>query len=471
MFHEGSRYAPSTLDTGDRMRDSFGTEQTTLQLRLAFLVIAVGLCAVCAVTYLWADRPLTPLPAFMPAFLSAVVVTDVITAYLLFVHAPLSRRFDLLCLAGAYLFSGSMAIGQLLVFPGVVSVSGVLGAGPQSAVWLWVFWHGGFPALVIAAMGLAWLQKHGRRLGRPRPVHGLATAVLVLCLAIAFETLVTRFQGLLPSLIQGRSFVRLAHSPPGQIVVALNILALLMVLRITRGRSALDLGLTIALLASTVDSVLIMKAGARFSLGWYVARLGSVVSSISVLIVYLREVTLLYARVIRLNERLAEQAAVDVTTNLFNRRHFNRQLHVALRDAMRRRETTALLLIDIDHFKLYNDRYGHLAGDDCLLQVAQAIAEAVRRPSDVAARYGGEEFAVILPGTGSDGARHIAQRVLGAVRSLALDHAASPTAPAVTVSIGAGTADPGTPFETLIREADKSLYAAKRAGRDRVASG
>jgi diguanylate cyclase (GGDEF)-like protein len=265
--------------------------------------------------------------------------------------------------------------------------------------------------------------------------------------------------------------VRLAHSPPGQIVVALNILALLMVLRITRGRSALDLGLTIALLASTVDSVLIMKAGARFSLGWYVARLGSVVSSISVLIVYLREVTLLYARVIRLNERLAEQAAVDVTTNLFNRRHFNRQLHVALRDAMRRRETTALLLIDIDHFKLYNDRYGHLAGDDCLLQVAQAIAEAVRRPSDVAARYGGEEFAVILPGTGSDGARHIAQRVLGAVRSLALDHAASPTAPAVTVSIGAGTADPGTPFETLIREADKSLYAAKRAGRDRVASG
>jgi diguanylate cyclase (GGDEF)-like protein len=454
----------------DRMMEGFGTETAAPRHRLTFVVIALALCAVLAATYIRADLPLTRLPAFIPAFISAVIVTDLITAYLLFVHAPLSRRFDLLCLGGAYLFSSSMAIGQLLVFPGVVSVNGLFGAGSQSAVWLWVFWHGGFPALVIAAMIVSWLERRGSRLGRPAAIHGFAVTAFVLCVAVAFEALVTRCQGVLPPLIQGRSYVELAQSLPGRLVLLLNITALALVLRVTRGRSVLDLGLSIALLASTIDAVLTMKAGARFSLGWYIARLGSVVSAVSVLIVYLREVTLLYARVIRLNEKLAEQAAIDVTTDLYNRRHFNRHLHVTLRDAARRREATGLLLIDVDHFKLFNDQYGHLAGDDCLHQVAQAIAGAIRRPSDVAARYGGEEFAVILPGTGVTGANHMAQRVLGAIRALALDHAASPTAATVTVSIGVGTAEPGTRFEDLIREADEGLYAAKRAGRNRVAS-
>jgi diguanylate cyclase (GGDEF)-like protein len=457
------------------MREGFGTEAAAPRHRLGFLAIALVLCAVFAVTYLHADLPLTRLPAFIPAFLSAVIVTELITAYLLFVHAPLSRRFDLLYLGGAYLFSSAMAIGQLLVFPGVVSLSGLFGAGSQSAVWLWVFWHGGFPALVIAAMVVTWLERRGaglggNSLGRPVAIHGVAMTIFVLCIAVALVGLVTQFQGLLPPIIHGRSYLDLVHSVPGKLVLGLNLAALVLVLRVGRGRSVLDLGVTIAVLASTIDSFLTMKAGARFSLGWYVARLGSVISAVSVLIVYLREVTRLYARLIRLNEKLAEQAAIDVTTDLYNRRHFNRQLHVTLRDAARRREATGLLLIDVDHFKLFNDRYGHLAGDDCLHQVAQAIAGAIRRPGDVAARYGGEEFAVILPGTGAAGASHMAEQVLGAVRALALDHAASPTAAIVTVSIGVGTAQPGTRFEDLIREADEGLYAAKRAGRNRVAS-
>jgi diguanylate cyclase (GGDEF)-like protein len=457
-------------DLRDRMMEGFGTEAAAPRQRQVFAAIALALCAVLAATYLKADMPLKSLPAFIPAFISAVIVTDLITAYLLFVHAPLSGRFDLLCLGGAYLFSSSMAIGQLLVFPGVASVNGLFGAGSQSAVWLWVFWHGGFPALVIVAMIVRWLGRQGVRFGRPAAIHGFAMTTCVLCLAVALEALVTQGQGLLPPLIQGRSYLQLAHSLAGRLVLILNFAALAVVLRVTRGRVVLDLGLSIALLASTIDAVLTMKAGARFSLGWYVARVGSVVSAVSVLIVYLREVTLLYARVIRLNERLAEQAAIDVTTDLYNRRHFNRHLHVTLRDASRRQESTGLLLIDIDHFKLFNDRYGHLAGDDCLHQVAQAIAGAIRRPTDVAARYGGEEFAVILPGTGATGANHMAQRVLCAIQSLALDHAASPTAAIVTASIGVGTAQPGARFEDLIREADEELYAAKRAGRNRVAS-
>lgn len=467
----------SDRDGREIMREGFGTELASARHRLTYLAIAVALCAVCVFTYFRAYLPLTQLPAFIPAYISAVIVTELITAYLLFAHAPLSRRFDLLWLGGAYLFSSALAIGQLMVFPGVLASHGLFGAGPQSAVWLWVLWHGGFPAMVVAAMIVRQRETRGlsSRLGRlhfsrPQRTHAAVMIVCVVALAILCETLVTRFQTALPALIHGRSYADLINSAPGQIVLALNIVALALVLRITRCRSLLDLGLGIAILASTVDATLTLKAGARFSLGWYIARVGSVVSAVSVLIVFLREVTLLYARVIRLNERLAEQAAIDVTTELFNRRHFNRQLHVALRDAARRREMTGLLLIDVDHFKLFNDHYGHLAGDDCLHQVAQAIAGTIRRSTDVAARYGGEEFAVILPGTGLEGTRHLAQRVLGAIRGLAVAHAASPTAAMVTVSIGVGTAKPGARFEDLVRAADEALYAAKRSGRNRVSA-
>jgi diguanylate cyclase (GGDEF)-like protein len=471
----GQSTAPDTvadLDSQDTLRDGFGAERVAPRHRVTFIAIALGLCAVFALTYAHANLAMTPLPGFIPAFLSAVIVTELITAYLLFVHTQLSRRFDLLWLGGAYLFSSAMASGQLLVFPGVLAANGLFGAGPQSAVWIWVLWHGGFPAMVIMAMLLNWRDRHitskGASPGRPRSAHALVMAGCILVLAVLIETIVTRFQASLPILIHGRSFTGLAHSLSGYIVLTLNIAAFALVLRVARDRSVLDLGLAIAVLASMLDAALTLKSGARFSLGWYVARAGSVVTAVSVLIVFLREVTMLYAGVIRLNARLADQAAIDVTTALFNRRHFNRQLHVTLRDAVRRHEPIGLLLIDVDHFKLFNDCYGHLAGDDCLYQVAQAIAGAIRRPGDVAARYGGEEFAVILPATDPDGARHMAERVLAAIRSLALDHAASPTAEIVTVSIGVGTGTPGTRFEDLLRAADEALYAAKRAGRDRM---
>ena len=457
-------------DIRDRLREGFGTEAVALRHRLTFFVIALGLCAIFAISYPHAGRPLTPLPSFLPAYVTAVIVTELITAYLLFVHTPLSRRFDLLWLASAYLFSSAMATGQLFVLPGTLSSPGLFHGGPQGIAWIWMLWHGGFPILVMAAMIVSWRQKRGRtRLTRPRTSHCLAAVGCVLGLAAILVTLVARFHDDLPIIINGVSYVGVAHAVAGQVVIALNLAALVIVLRVTRGRTVLDLGIALAVLASTLEAALTFKAGIRFSLGWYIARAISVVTAISVLIVFLREVTLLYARVLRLNERLAEQATIDATTELFNRRHFNRQLHLTLRDAARRRETTALLLIDIDHFKLFNDRYGHLAGDECLHQVAQAIAGAIRRPRDTAARYGGEEFAVILPATTSEGAQHIAQRVLAAIRALSLDHATSSTAPIVTVSIGIGAGKPGSQLEALIRASDDALYTAKREGRDRVA--
>jgi len=112
----------------DRMRDGFGSEPASKRHRLIFLGIAVLLCVVRALTCLHADLPLVSRSSLVVVFLSAVTVADLTRAYLIFVHAPLSRRFDLLCLASTYLFSSTIAIGQLVVFPGIVTASGLFGA-------------------------------------------------------------------------------------------------------------------------------------------------------------------------------------------------------------------------------------------------------------------------------------------------------------------------------------------------------
>jgi diguanylate cyclase (GGDEF)-like protein len=402
-----------------------------------------------------ASRPWDILPGFIPAFLAIIVVADLITAALLLMHASLARRYDLLWLGGAYLFSGSVATGQALVFPGIASAAGLFHAGPQSAIWLWVFWHGGFPCLIGIAMAMRWRREHDSAGRAPRPHDGLLVAAFILGIVIGLEILVTRFQALLPVLLIGHSYGNLALTATGGTVLLLNLGALAAVILVTRGRSVIDLVLT-------------LMAGARYSMGWYIGRAFSITCALPVLTIYLRELTWLHARVMRLNQRLAEQAHVDATTALFNRRYFNHVLADSLDQAADHRRRLGLLLIDVDHFKRYNDSLGHLAGDDCLYRVAQAVQGALDGPGEIAARFGGEEFAVILPSADPALAASRAEAILNAVRGLGLHHPDSPTASYVTVSIGIALAGSRTTIRTLIAAADASLYAAKSAGRNQV---
>ncbi|NRF71103.1 diguanylate cyclase [Aquincola sp. S2] len=178
----------------------------------------------------------------------------------------------------------------------------------------------------------------------------------------------------------------------------------------------------------------------------------------------------------RLEARLRELASVDGLTGIANRRVFDEVLARECQRAQRSGPPLSLVMADIDHFKRYNDRHGHQAGDDCLRQVARAIATAVGRVGDLAARYGGEEFAVVLPNTDAAAAALVAERIRAAVAALALPHGASETAACVTVSLGVATLAaqplPGaadTP-QTLLARADQALYRAKAAGRNRVAT-
>ncbi len=170
------------------------------------------------------------------------------------------------------------------------------------------------------------------------------------------------------------------------------------------------------------------------------------------------------------NRELQRLSSLDGLTGITNRRRFDEVLAHEWKRAMRDRTPLSVILTDIDHFKAYNDRYGHLAGDDCLRRVAGALRDAVQRPGDTVARYGGEEFVAVLAGTDLTGAGAVAETMRAAIERLGVDHAASPTASRATISLGVASTvpDDGTQPATLVAAADEALYEAKKGGRNRT---
>ena len=187
-------------------------------------------------------------------------------------------------------------------------------------------------------------------------------------------------------------------------------------------------------------------------------------------------------------DELRRIATVDELTGVANRRRFDELLDREWRLARRYGDPLSLLMIDVDHFKLFNDHYGHPTGDACLRNVAQALFGATARPADLVARYGGEEFTVLLPRTARDGAERVALSALEAVEALDIPHVASPSAPRVSISVGVACHDEASaswkppsmdsrigaeggarsaPID-LVRAADKAMYCAKNAGRARA---
>lgn len=168
------------------------------------------------------------------------------------------------------------------------------------------------------------------------------------------------------------------------------------------------------------------------------------------------------------NESLQRQVGRDPLTGIANRTTLDARLHEALREAERMKTSCSVLMIDIDYFKQFNDRQGHLAGDACLVSVAKALATSLFRTGDLVARYGGEEFAVVLPDTGRDAADAIAQRLILAVERLHVPHDGSPHGE-LSVSIGVATRPEGAAMDAanLLNAADRALYRAKTLGRNR----
>jgi diguanylate cyclase (GGDEF)-like protein len=399
----------------------------------------------------------------MTAFGSAMIVVNVILAALLFSKGGIRGRGDATRLGTAYLFVAAVFVPLVACFPDGLVKGSIIGT-PESAIWLWSAWHGGFGIYMIR---YAWSARRQSADKVSLPLSLIEVAAVVSTLAVVSTT----FVRYLPSTFSDGH--TLFSGTSGFIPVTILLifcLALLLTLR-SRTRDPEQLWIAVALVAAIFDVWLTLQGSSRFSVGWYLSKCGSLLTSLIVLMSLLHEVTMLHSRADEANLLLSGLANKDGLTGLYNRRRFDELLKSEWARSRRERQPLSLLMIDVDHFKKFNDHYGHPAGDECLREVAAALKTAVGRPGDAAARYGGEEFVLLLPSTPENGARKVAHRVQVAIEQLAVAHAGSPMG-RLSLSIGLATMVAGSvsAAEDLVAEADRHVYRAKKFGRDQVCS-
>lgn len=417
-----------------------------------------------------AGEPLRAIGPFMPMCALTVFTTAVIAAFLLAAQFAATRQPALGAIGGAYAFSALAVALQLLTFPGLFTPGALFGAGQHTSVWMWVFWHAGFPLFIILATVI-------RAAFGPIPVSAaevrpwtwlLIGGPIAVCAGLCLLALYGDLPPAFAPLVRDQSF---AGSPVAFITWSLNVAALVVVALSGRLRILLDQWLAIAVLACLVDTTLNFMSTTRFSVGWYVARIFSMLAPGAVVGLLIWEVCLLYRRLFEAHTSLLHASVRDGLTGVYNRFYFDAEYPLEFDRAKRTNQPLSLVIIDVDHFKHYNDAFGHLKGDTCLIAVARALAEVLQRPADFVARYGGEEFAIVLPDTDLRAASAVAEKCRQAV--LRLNLATPAPAGRVTISAGCATRPPNTTLarDELTSAADAALYKAKSAGRNRIELG
>jgi diguanylate cyclase (GGDEF)-like protein len=422
----------------------------------AFLLLVGGLAITPVAHVMW-----PPLPGFTVAHATGSVILDLLVALLLVSRAQIEHDNSRLYLAAAYFYAALVIIPHIASFPDTLAPGFLIGSS-NSAIWLWVFWHVGFAGLVIC-YGISRPRHYA-----PRP---LRSALLIMALAAAASLTGLVEARHLPVLIEGRRyFFGFAGHLVTALVLLVNLSALLLVCTRLRDNRGEDLWLAVGMIGACMDVWLIMCSAERFSVGWFCGRTFGLTTTFVVFVSLMNDLLQTYKRVAAANLLLDHLTITDPLTKLGNRRIFDSTLENEWRRCRRDLLPLSVLLFDVDHFKSYNDTYGHLAGDACLGTIAKCLRDAASRAGDLATRFGGEEFALILPATDSGGAAYVANMVRLTVRDAAIPHSGSEK-DYVTISAGVATLVPSESFDAseLVKLADQALYRAKASGRDMVA--
>ena len=401
--------------------------------------------------------------AFLPIVGTIWCLAEILTAFLLLSQFYVAGKKAFAIVAAGYATSGLMTIPYLGWFPNIFITSHITVADAQVSAWLWIVWHLLFPIAIAYAHII---DPTLDDVTVPRSAIG-STLAAVVGASIGFTATIALIvifgRHWLPVVIADKGhFTTLYRSWIIPVVVAVNAVSLGVLLIRARKFSPLQMWMAITLLTMTLDGLTNVWAPARYSVVWYVGKYEAVFTSTTVLLALLLEVATLY-------RRLYDVASIDTLTGLANRRSFNDVLSKALEGREQRASGIALLVLDVDNFKLYNDKYGHAAGDAALAAVAASLGGSMVRANDFVARFGGEEFVIFLPDVMVDEADKIANRVCRRVAKLGILHEGSATK-YLTVSIGAAycSRHQTVSASVLFDAADRALYVAKQAGRNRV---
>jgi diguanylate cyclase (GGDEF)-like protein len=443
------------------MIDFIRWESTAGQRRTAYIGVTLVVLLAVAITPV-AATALPESDTLISAIMGAAVTGFAAIAFLMFSQYRTSSAPAIAILGLGYAICAAYLAGYLAVYPGVLRHSPPGSAPP--GVWLYLLLHALFPVLVGLYIATRYRYDNGalRRAHLEVPFTIVATLAVVIVLAALCVVLP------LPRLFDGGAWtptMRWAQA----IVIVESIVAIAFLKRVTGMHSILDLWLSIALFAVVLDAYLVLVGNGRFTLAWYASYFAMLGSVIAVLAVFVHQINRMYGALARAASHLDEQAHIDGLTGIANRRRFDEYAARVVGTAQRRDAPLSALICDIDNFKLFNDTFGHLAGDDCLREVARIIREGVPRPGDLVARYGGEEFVVILVDTAAHGAAVVAERIRAAVENAAIQHSPDAAFPVVTISIGVcELATGGDTVAGMLGGADAALYLAKKGGRNRV---
>jgi diguanylate cyclase (GGDEF)-like protein len=448
------------VDLGEERAAS--SDRRRAGLTAAFLVICCALVAPVIDVRLGVSYPVFAIVIALS--IAAIVITSV----LLWAQARVSRSVPLSVLALGYALSAATMLAYMLFYRGLwPQIAHWLSADDQTSAWLYFEWHAIFVGSAIAYFSVR-KRYADREVGAAR-FKAIRQKLVWIGVALFVMTVpaLVWIDGLPKLTVDGKFtplFLALA------VVIDAGALAAIASAHITnRFRALLDLWLSLACLSMFADLTMAMFSR-QFAAGWYMSRVSILLAATAVLFVLLFQTANLYSQLAITAERLRSESLTDVLTGLANRRLFDQHFAEVMRDVSRTERPLALLMIDIDNFKAYNDTYGHQAGDDCLRSVATILHDNVGRARDLVARTGGEELAVIMPEVDIIGVLLVAERIRGAVATAAIPQGRGAQHPIVTISIGvAATRDPAsTTIDALIASGDRALYRAKSDGRNRV---
>jgi diguanylate cyclase (GGDEF)-like protein len=394
---------------------------------------------------------------------AASITVSAITALLLLVQARATGSLPTAVLGAGFTYAAATMMPYALLFPGMFPGLGTaIGASPTAYQYLWMLSRTG---LIVALIAYQWL----RLAERSYPTANTRGRLVIAGLTIAYIafTPILIWLPALPPTIEGGHWSTFFIQFMVPLIVLIAGASALETFRSRRRANVLDAWVAIVAFGVIAETYLALAGVSRFTIGWYASRVVVLFATSAVLVVLLVQAGRLYADLIERAEVLLGEAHTDTLTELPNRRRFDEEFARAFGSAIRRSSPIGVAIIDIDHFKNYNDAFGHQAGDEALRRIAHAIAESVDRSGDFAARYGGEEFVVILEDTTLGGAAGVAERIRNAVLEAGI---AAPSGGLLSVSVGVAARLPGSTGEALLRQADAALYDAKHDGRNRVSS-
>lgn len=427
--------------------------------RVSAIIVAALLLLVTLIAARFGDLQGPVIPAFVPICATTWIIADLLTALLLYTQYSVTGALGFLVIASAYTITGLLAIPYLFAFPGVFTEHLEVG---QVSVWCWTIWHLLYPLIIGVYFTLDPLLRRRVMTSPSIPQVGLSVMLGSALVAALLATVVLLTYRTLPVLVLSGHFSPAFRYGVAPFIALFDILACVTIIARMGKGSPLHVWLALALLTAALDGALNGISASRYTLSWYVAKLETLISTSVVLIMLLGEISALY-------RRLATLAGIDPLTGLRNRRSFDEAATLAIATSNRNQWQVAALMIDIDHFKNFNDRYGHAAGDETLKRVGHVLGASLMRASDIVARYGGEEFVALMFDTTRAAAEETAKRICAAVEQMSIPHDNSVGGKHVTVSVGVACHVRGQPIDAarLFSVADAALYNAKRTGRNR----